>query len=82
MIWNHHVKKIYNLAQAELARVNAVYPKRQFALQEIDFNPPTPTSVRSVLLAAKTAERSSRQQLAISDKIIMMANVILSAKLS
>lgn len=71
---------IYNQINKELTRLNTLYPKRNFSVQAVDFNPPAPSSVRGMIFAAKTVERPTRQQIAVSDHLILTANVVLAAK--
>ena len=73
-------QQIYSQAKDELARLSKVYPNQKFVLYRINFMPlaarPTPRMMTTVRLEKR--EQSTAEPMTVSNKVTMVANVVLA----
>lgn len=78
--------QIYNDANAELARLNKVYPNAHYSLHSITFDGaqpivPMPGPMRTMFMAKVAGPQAIAPALTVSNKVTISANVVLSAKM-
>ncbi len=79
--------QIYTDANAELARLNKVYPNAHYTLHSVTFDGampviPVPAPMRAMFMAKVAGAQQSTPALAVSDQVTVTANVVLAAKMN